>query len=269
MIKTTLKTLSLIDNVRNKPREFKFIKMLLLLGIAFHIKSEESKNHKSYTKILKKLEEEGLEVKETNLTDPLIIIARRTENLSKVKEKELKIIMREAFKNFKCNIICGCPKYGINEIVSDLYRTSSQINALVYVPFNIPITDLGEFSFIHQSNGYEYSILEILQYWFDILNSGIEPNKIKLIGMDGGKLSSLEYRIAIAFGAHVGIITDEKAASSNFLKDMKWEEIVSDKRNQKFYRLYKEVFSLPVEIKSFLESKFVIDCFNSICRFPK
>ena len=50
--------------------------------------------------------------------------------------------------------------------------------------------------------------LEPLRNWQDILASGINPKDVKLVGVNGGKISALEYRIALSLGARVGIIKD-------------------------------------------------------------
>ena len=51
--------------------------------------------------------------------------------------------------------------------------------------------------------------MEPLQYWIDIVGSGIKAGSVKLLGINGGKISAIEYRIAIAFGAQVAIIKGE------------------------------------------------------------
>jgi hypothetical protein len=62
----------------------------------------------------------------------------------------------------------------------------------------------------HLANGKKLSPsscarLEPLQYWADIITSGIEPSKVKLLGINGGKIAAAEaLYVALAKRKRVG-----------------------------------------------------------------
>ena len=59
---------------------------------------------------------------------------------------------------------------------------------------------------LRQTAGHDFDALGPLQYWTDIVASGIEPGQVKLVGIGGGAIAAVEYRMALALGAQVAIV---------------------------------------------------------------
>ena len=75
----------------------------------------------------------------------------------------------------------------------------------------------------------------MFQYWFHILKQKIDPSFIKLIGFNGKYISLLEFQIAVAFGAQVGIIENSGGAASKLINDRLWQSVIPDQVNNKEY----------------------------------
>ncbi len=55
-----------------------------------------------------------------------------------------------------------------------------------------------------------------------VLNE-ITTNNIKLLGIGGGKISAFEYRLALIFGAKVGILEKISGSGLKLLQDPAWQ----------------------------------------------
>ena len=63
---------------------------------------------------------------------------------------------------------------------------------------------------------------QILRNWADVLGSGIRPDTVCVLGFGGGRLSAVEYRIALALGARVGLVEGSGGAVDALLSDDLW-----------------------------------------------
>ena len=51
-----------------------------------------------------------------------------------------------------------------------------------------------------------FSALEPIQSWADVIQSGIRPENVLLLGIDGGKIAGFEYHLAAMLGAQTAVI---------------------------------------------------------------
>jgi len=51
---------------------------------------------------------------------------------------------------------------------------------------------------------------------------------VRLLGFNGGRISAVEYAVAAAFGARVGIVEGSGRAAAEFLADPLWTEPVQE-----------------------------------------
>jgi hypothetical protein len=69
---------------------------------------------------------------------------------------------------------------------------------------------------------------QILQSWADLLAAGIKPTEVLLLGFGGGPLTALEYRIALALGATVGVVmASGGAADEDHLANRQWFDLAT------------------------------------------
>ena len=75
---------------------------------------------------------------------------------------------------------------------------------------------------MRQTAGHDFDALGPLQYWTDIVASGIEPCQVKLVGIGGGAIAAVEYRMALALGAQVAIVEGSGRSAARLLNDGEW-----------------------------------------------
>ena len=96
-----------------------------------------------------------------------------------------------------------------------------------YIPKKLPEdveVDL-RFTRVHRTEGANFSFLEALRYWTDIALQRLPPASISLLGIGGGKLSGLEYRLALVLGARVGILAESIGTGTKLLQSPEWQEL--------------------------------------------
>jgi len=105
----------------------------------------------------------------------------------------------------------------------------------------------------------DFSIREAIQYWYDIMKSGIEPSKVKLIGINGGEISAFEFHLAIVFGAQVGIMKNSGRAATELINDPSWEEPTGPEYGYVSKKLFKVLKNSSDDIYNFLTKPFIVD----------
>jgi hypothetical protein len=135
--------------------------------------------------------------------------------------------MEEAFEDFRGMLVSGGTTAGVAGLTGQVKaRYPDAIHAIGYVPQMVPDhveIDL-RYDEIRSTEGNDFSPLEPLQYWLDIVASGLKPGQVRLIGMSGGALAAVEYRMALALGARVAIFEDSGRAAARLLADEEWRK---------------------------------------------
>ncbi len=74
------------------------------------------------------------------------------------------------------------------------------------------------------SDATDFSILDALQSWVDLVASGVDPAGVRMIGINGGAIAALEYRLALALGAQVCVVRESGRQADQIIKDPRWSE---------------------------------------------
>ncbi len=140
-----------------------------------------------------------------------------------------------AFECFSGTILAGGSRAGISGIIGDLMPcTEFSLRKIGYIPHHHSGNEGIHTDFeIHRSKVLhpttwldpefrDFSPLEPIQAWIDLIASGIDPTDVRLLGINGGDISAFEYRMALAFGATVGVITSSGRSASELLTDSLW-----------------------------------------------
>ncbi len=132
----------------------------------------------------------------------------------------------KAFDGFSGVVISGGTKVGISKIAGDLKKKySKNIYTIGYVPGRTSEKidyDQARYDEIRKTNVVDFSPLEATQYWMDVISSGIKPEQVKLLVINGGKISMAECKIALMLGAKVGIIEGSGGETSKIFSDPEW-----------------------------------------------
>jgi len=130
--------------------------------------------------------------------------------------------------DFHGTILCGGTCEGVSGLAGSLFGKQSgrPVQVIGYVPHIMPADGTATpdercHELRRTDDKNSFSILEPLQAWLDTLASGITPQEVRLLGMNGGHIAGLEYRIAWALGASVGILQDSGREADRLQQDIR------------------------------------------------
>jgi hypothetical protein len=220
MISTSLRSLKNLEAVREKLVGYDWMVKLLSVGQLTKTLSEEER--REYLDAIKALASgNGLS------SGPIVIIAGGCNVYSEAQLQGSRQMIVDAFDDFKGTLISGGTKSGICDFAGETaQKYSKSIQAIGYVPGKMPadVTVDERYSEIRRTEGDGFSPLEPLQYWIDIIAAGIDPSKVKLLGIGGGSIAAAEYKTALALGACVAIIDGSGGEAERLLADPEWAE---------------------------------------------
>jgi hypothetical protein len=161
------------------------------------------------------------------IVGPVRIVAGGCDPSIEEQMRRYRDLLLEAFKDFKGTVIGGGTRQGVSGLVGDLGEAySGTIWTVGYLPKLIPTDRTAipdpRYQEIRTSDGSGFSPLEPLQNWIDIVAAGIDPASVRLLGINGGPIAALEYRIALALGATVGVVADSGREGAKLTRDEKW-----------------------------------------------
>ncbi len=247
-IKTTINTLELLPNMPHYLPDKSHVIILLLLALAFYMKRNSLHKKEEFKDVLSKLKDYNLtESEERILYHPTLVISGGTTTFEVPNYyANLKQNLISALDDFQGCIIFGSYQYSLNDLILHLYeKLHSQIS---FYEKNLLAKEKINF----------WNLTSIYQYWFDILTSNIDPNHIKFLAISGGFYSSLEFKIAIALGAKVGIFKDSGGEEVKLIKEQPlWREHIKDDSQKTRVRLYKTIINNDHDIKKFIKSEFL------------
>jgi len=236
--------LGILNIGREMPVAHQWIDYLLLIALYLKNKDEVW---------LDKLKEKAKHYYTDNR--PVVILAGDSsseydQNLSIYSE-----YLQEAFDGYDGHIISGGTTTGISAEAAKIVRaqkddasSTGSIDLYGYVPGKLPqATVLEEERHINiiRTSGKDFSPLEPIQYWIDILASGIDPQSVKIVGVGGGAISEFEYRLGVSLGARVALFAESGRAANQMLNDEYWSAS-------------KDLFSLsnyPISLRVFLNMR--------------
>jgi hypothetical protein len=218
---STLKeALKLINKLaaQKQPEEKKWLLRLLLVGIAARFPAHEI--GKAALDKIRNL------AAQKNFTKPVIIIAGGCSSEAEPQIHTYENLILETFNYFKGTIISGGTTSGVSGLVGQIQQAyPNAVSSIGYVPkTKINLVD-SRYSKIQYTEGDTFSPLEPLQYWIDLLASGVQPAEVKMLGLNGGQISAFEYHLALALGAQVAIIKGSGGEADKLQTDDKWNNL--------------------------------------------
>lgn len=160
---------------------------------------------------------------------PIVILAGGASLMDEVKVDAYRQCIRELMAGFKGTIISGGTTAGIPGLVGEVKAELEKMGPVAfdligYLPKNIPSYEAKSKGYdkFYETDSNKFSILEAFYYWADIILSGINPSEVILFGINGGKISMLEYLIALSLGAKVCLLTNSGRSADELLQDKDW-----------------------------------------------
>lgn len=78
------------------------------------------------------------------------------------------------------------------------------------------------YDYLIPTPGNDFSLLDTLQAWIDILAAGIPIENIKILAINGGDISLGECYLGVAFGAQTGVIQNSGRSADAILSNPAW-----------------------------------------------
>jgi len=216
MVETSFDSLKSLSVVKEHIPGYKWIENLFCLGFAARFGNESAKAE--------------IQVKASAGNDKIdpacVILVGGSCDEVQEKIEGYGPMLEEAFNGFMGTIISGGTKAGISKIAGDLKMAyPDDIQSIGYAPAPKKAhfdTDKQRYNAIRTTDGDDFSPLEATQYWMDIMASGINPESVKLLVMNGGEISSAECKLALILGAQVGIVEGSGGEPSKLFTDSAW-----------------------------------------------
>jgi len=215
-IETSLQILGKNVDFLNSFIGFKWVYRLLLLGIV----------SKSPSKISILNFDANFKICSQSITSPVLVIAGGCDNNAEIQIKAYEHFLKYAFPDYQGTVVSGGTTAGVSGLAGTLQEYyPGKLKTIGYAPSSINDAEIDKrYSEICFTGGIIYSPLEPLQYWADILRRGIKPSGVRVLGINGGMLAGAEFRMALAFGAKVGLIAGSGREADKLLMDEEWND---------------------------------------------
>lgn len=215
---TEMEFLQRINTAREMPQEHEWVKECLLLG-----KSVKTCNGGVSNDI------KALALRRKKFKKPVLIIAGGTDTAVKEEMAAYRAYLEAALADFDGTVISGGTTAGIPGIVGEITEKlriegAKKYTAIGYISRYLPNDAPKDerYDELEITEGKTLSPLEPLQNWKDLLTAGVQPPEVRLLGINGGRIAALEYRLAMALGATVGVIDFSGRAVSDLLFAPDW-----------------------------------------------
>ena len=218
MIETSLRLLDKLSVVQGRMRGYDWVRRLLTLGLAAGFQNQACLEQMAHLAT----------PKAAPISSRVVILAGGTSVEARMDEYQP--LLLEVFLGFHGTILGGGTTAGISGLVGKVQAAyPDAITTVGYVPARLPAgagIDL-QYRQVRVTGGQDFSALESIQYWTDMLASGIDPTQVKLIGINGGEISAFEYRLALMLGASVGVIESSGREAVCLFKDPYWGNAIN------------------------------------------
>jgi len=160
---------------------------------------------------------------------PVVIVAGGAGNAGAGLLARAMPLLEAALSDFDGTVISGGTTAGIPGTVggvAEALGNRKRFELFGYLPTRMPHG-------VSEHRGYDRTFRigddfwpeQIFQNWEDVLAAGIDPRDVLLVGFGGGSLSAVEYRVALGFGASVGLVMDMGGSAAALLADPVWASL--------------------------------------------
>ncbi|OFV84237.1 MAG: hypothetical protein A2W26_09665 [Acidobacteria bacterium RBG_16_64_8] len=213
--------LGFLGNIGRQRRreEDEWVRDLLLLGLYAKYGAADA---------LDVLKTRSLQVED--VTAPVVIVSGGTHPDVENEMRSYADCLEQGFEGFRGTLVSGGTNAGIPGMVGEraeqLQKKGLEVHARCYLPEKLPADAPPDSRYDQRISGVgaQFSPRQLIQTWIDLLVAGVAPSEVKLLGFNGGPLTLLEYRLALAMGALVGIIRESGRAASDLAPDPDWAD---------------------------------------------
>lgn len=157
---------------------------------------------------------------------PVVLVVGGTDQNVEQQMKDYQPLLETAFESFSGTVFSGGTTAGIPGIIGDLPDSASgPIRKISCIPVAISTgIKVHPMYKVYASTGNVFSALEVIQTWIDLMARAIVPADVKLLGINGGKITAFEFQLGLMLGATVGVLRDSGRAASALVEDEDWKD---------------------------------------------
>jgi ppGpp synthetase/RelA/SpoT-type nucleotidyltranferase len=218
VLRRTQQTLQHLHCIRENLRGFDWFERLLLLGLVVLVKDEAANDE------LRRLASWGSGKPHLEKNDAVLILSGGCAPEVQEAVNTFRPQLQSAVKGLPLTLLSGGTRMGISGLAGDIAaRSRGQIRGFGYLPNRLfAQADETRFAALFESKGKEFTPLDPLQGWTDLIAAGLDPRQVKLISYAGGHISRVEYAVALALGARVGIVESLAIPMERRFNDPLW-----------------------------------------------
>ena len=159
---------------------------------------------------------------------PVVIVAGGASMMDESKVNTNSNYLREIIHGFSGTIISGGTTAGIPGLTGAMkaeLKEPAEFELDAYLPEKLPSDAVRSkyYDNFYETPSEGFSALDVLVCWSDLICNDIKPKDVILVGIDGGKIATMEYKIALSLGAKVALMAYSGRAVSDFVGDTTWK----------------------------------------------
>ena len=222
VLRRTQETVRHLHCIREKIMGFDWFERLLLLSLAVLVKD------KAALAELKRLASWGTGQPHIRKDDPAVILSGGCAPAVQRAVNAFRPHLSRAVEGLSFTLLSGGTRMGISGLAGELAAHSrGRIRAFGYLPGRLPVgihADETRFNVLLKSSGTDFTPLEPLQGWTDLIAAEVDPHRVKLISFAGGNISRVEYAVALGLGARVGVVEGQAVPAERRFNDPLWQD---------------------------------------------
>ncbi len=163
---------------------------------------------------------------------PVLIVVGGAASMDAQRLALVRPVLESALEAFTGQVLCGGTAVGVPGCVGEVAaalagRGRKNFELVGYLPELLPhdAPQDPRYDRLVPCGRSEFSPEQLLRSWSDILDGGVRPADVTILGFGGGPISAAEYRLALAFGATVAVVAGTGGAVDNLLQDPLWRDL--------------------------------------------
>lgn len=158
--------------------------------------------------------------------EPAIVILTGTSNTGIGIHATIADMVRTAFIDFRGTIVSGGTRTGVGGLAGDIgSRNRAGTSVYGYLPKQVAYQHRDpRYTGFVETAGPDFSLLEPIKYWQDILTAGVAPTSVTVLIIGGGVITEAEARLALALEARVIPFAGSGRAAEKLLEDVVWSK---------------------------------------------
>lgn len=216
-------TLRRIQCLRKDLKGYDWCERAVLLSLVVRVSDADAAS------ALKSLASRGSGTSQFSPEDKIVILCGGCVAETQGDVDTLKPHLLRGCEGLSFKLLCGGTTTGISGLAGDLAEKSGgRIRAYGYLPKSLPRgskEDENEqrYAMRFSSSGTDFTPLDPLQGWTDLVAAGVDAARVKLVSYAGGDISHAECAITLALGARVAVIENPTLPKNRQFLDPAWQ----------------------------------------------